>query len=202
MSKGTLYVLSAPSGCGKGTVLAKVLSKMPDLSYSVSVTTREPRPGEVDGVDYFFISKEEFNNLIINDGLLEYAIFVENNYGTPKAPIMEKIESGKDVILEIETAGAMMVKAEYPEAVLIFMLPPSIEVLRRRLIKRGTESMEVIEKRVAQAIREIKHVPNYDYIFINDKLDDAVDDLIDIMKSAKHLSRLNNDTIKGVLQKC
>lgn len=202
MSKGTLYVLSAPSGCGKGTVIKQVRNLLPELYYSVSVTTRGPRPGEVDGVDYSFISKDEFNALVKNDGMLEYAIFVENSYGTPKAPIMERIESGKDVILEIETAGAMMVKAVYPEAVLIFMLPPSIDELRRRLIKRGTESMEVIDKRVAQAIREIKHTPNYDYIFINDKLDEAVADLIEIMKSAKHLSKLNNDTIKGVLQKC
>lgn len=202
MSKGTLYVLSAPSGCGKGTVLAEVFKEMPNLSYSVSATTRDPRTGEVDGVNYYFVSKDEFNELIKNDGMLEYATFVDNYYGTPKAQIMEKLDSGEDVVLEIETAGAMMVKAVYPDAVLIFMLPPSIGELRRRLIKRGTDSMEVIEKRVAQAIREIKHAPNYDYIFINDELEKAVSDMIAIMKSAKYLSKLNNDTIKGVLQKC
>lgn len=202
MSKGTLYVLSAPSGCGKGTVLAEVFKAMPNLSYSVSATTREPRPGEVDGVNYYFVSKERFSELINNDGMLEYASFVDNYYGTPKAQIMQKLEAGEDVILEIETAGAMMIKAVYPESVLIFMLPPSIGELRRRLIKRGTDSIEIINKRVAQAVREIKHAPSYDYIFINDELEKAVEDLTAILKSSKHLSKLNNDTIKGVLQKC
>lgn len=202
MSKGTLYVLSAPSGCGKGTVLAEVLKELPNLSYSVSATTREPRPGEVDGVNYYFVSKEKFSELINNDGMLEYACFTDNYYGTPKAQIMQKLDNGEDVILEIETAGAMMIKAVYPEAVLIFMLPPSIEELKRRLLKRGTESEEVIEKRIAQAAREIKHAPSYDYIFINDDLDKAIEDLMSILKSSKYLSKLNNDTIKGVLKKC
>ena len=134
--------------------------------------------------------------------MLEYATFVDNYYGTPKAPIEEKLAEGKDVILEIETAGAMMVKSVCPEAVLIFMLPPSIDELAHRLEGRGTETEEVIQKRVTQAYREIRLANNYDYVFVNDNLSEAVDDLMMIMKSAKHLVNKNNEIIKGVLEKC
>ncbi len=202
MNKGMLYVLSAPSGCGKGTVLSELFKRTDNVFYSVSATTRAPREGEVDGVNYYFVTKERFLELVKNDGMLEYATFVDNYYGTPKAPIEKKLAEGKDVILEIETAGAMMVKAAFPEAVLIFMLPPSIEVLASRLVGRGTETDEVIGKRVAQASREIRLAGNYDYVFINDDLSGAVDDLMMIMKSAKHLVNKNNDLIKGVLEKC
>ncbi len=202
MNKGTLYVLSAPSGCGKGTVLGELLKRTDNVFYSVSATTRHPREGEVDGVNYFFVTKERFLELVKSDGMLEYATFVDNYYGTPKAPIEAMLAQGKDVILEIETAGAMMVKAVCPEAVLIFMLPPSIEELAKRLEERGTETRDAIEKRVAQASREIRLAGNYDYVFINDDLGRAVDDLIMIMKSAKHLVNKNNDLIKGVLEKC
>ncbi len=202
MNKGMLYVLSAPSGCGKGTVLSELFKRTDNVFYSVSATTRAPREGEVDGVNYYFVTKERFLELVKNDGMLEYATFVDNYYGTPKAPIEKKLAEGKDVILEIETVGAMMVKAAFPEAVLIFMLPPSIEVLASRLVGRGTETDEVIGKRVAQASREIRLAGNYDYVFINDDLSGAVDDLMMIMKSAKHLVNKNNDLIKGVLEKC
>lgn len=202
MNKGTLYVLSAPSGCGKGTVLNELFKREDNVYYSVSATTRQPREGEVDGVNYYFVTKERFLELVRNDGMLEYATFVDNYYGTPKAPIEEKLAEGKDVILEIETAGAMMVKSVCPEAVLIFMLPPSIEELAHRLEGRGTETEEVIQKRVTQAYREIRLVNNYDYVFVNDNLSEAVDDLIMIMKSAKHLVNKNNEIIKGVLEKC
>lgn len=202
MNKGTLYVLSAPSGCGKGTVLNELFKRTDNVYYSVSATTRQPREGEVDGVNYYFVTKERFLELVKNDGMLEYATFVDNYYGTPKAPIEKKLAEGKDVILEIETAGAMMVKSVCPEAVLIFMLPPSIEELVHRLEGRGTETEEVISKRVTQAYREIRLANNYDYVFINDDLSQAVDDLMMIMKSAKHLVNKNNDLIKGVLEKC
>lgn len=202
MNKGTLYVLSAPSGCGKGTVLGELFKRTDNVFYSVSATTRAPREGEVDGVNYYFVTKERFLELVRNDGMLEYATFVDNYYGTPKAPIEEKLAEGKDVILEIETAGAMMVKAVCPEAVLIFMLPPSIEELAHRLEGRGTETEEVIQKRVTQAYREIRLANNYDYVFVNDNLSEAVDDLMMIMKSAKHLVNKNNEIIKGVLEKC
>lgn len=202
MNKGTLYVLSAPSGCGKGTVLNELFKRTDNVFYSVSATTRSPREGEVDGVNYYFVTKEHFLELVKSDGMLEYATFVDNYYGTPKAPIEQKLAEGKDVILEIETAGAMMVKSVCPEAVLIFMLPPSIEELTERLRGRGTESEEVISKRVMEAYREIRLANNYDYVFVNDDLSEAVDDLMMIMKSAKHLVNKNNDLIKGVLEKC
>jgi guanylate kinase len=202
MNKGTLYVLSAPSGCGKGTVLNELFKRTDNVFYSVSATTRSPREGEVDGVNYYFVTKERFLELVKSDGMLEYATFVDNYYGTPKAPIEQKLAEGKDVILEIETAGAMMVKSVCPEAVLIFMLPPSIEELAERLRGRGTESEEVISKRVMEAYREIRLANNYDYVFVNDDLSEAVDDLMMIMKSAKHLVNKNNDLIKGVLEKC
>lgn len=202
MNKGMLYVLSAPSGCGKGTVLSELFKRTDNVFYSVSATTRQPRDGEVDGVNYYFVTKERFLELVKSDGMLEYATFVDNYYGTPKAPIEKKLAEGKDVILEIETAGAMMVKAACPEAVLIFMLPPSIDVLTCRLEGRGTESEEVISKRVAQASREIRLAGNYDYVFVNDSISEAVDDLMMIMKSAKHLVKKNKDIIKGVLEKC
>lgn len=202
MNKGTLYVLSAPSGCGKGTVLNELFKRTDNVFYSVSATTRSPREGEVDGVNYYFVTKEHFLELVKSDGMLEYATFVDNHYGTPKAPIEQKLAEGKDVILEIETAGAMMVKSVCPEAVLIFMLPPSIEELAERLRGRGTESEEVISKRVMEAYREIRLANNYDYVFVNDDLSEAVDDLMMIMKSAKHLVNKNNDLIKGVLEKC
>ena len=202
MNKGTLYVLSAPSGCGKGTVLNELFKRTDNVFYSVSATTRFPREGEVDGVNYYFVTKEHFLELVKSDGMLEYATFVDNYYGTPKAPIEQKLAEGKDVILEIETAGAMMVKSVCPEAVLIFMLPPSIEELAERLRGRGTESEEVISKRVMEAYREIRLANNYDYVFVNDDLSEAVDDLMMIMKSAKHLVNKNNDLIKGVLEKC
>lgn len=202
MNKGTLYVLSAPSGCGKGTVLNELFKRTDNVFYSVSATTRSPREGEVDGVNYYFVTKEHFLELVKSDGMLEYATFVDNYYGTPKAPIEQKLAEGKDVILEIETAGAMMVKSVCPEAVLIFMLPPSIEELAERLRGRGTESEEVISKRVMEAYREIGLANNYDYVFVNDDLSEAVDDLMMIMKSAKHLVNKNNDLIKGVLEKC
>lgn len=203
MNKGTLYVLSAPSGCGKGTVLGEVFKRIDNYYYSVSATTRAPRPGDVDGVNYYFVTKERFKELIESDGMLEYAVFADNYYGTPKAKIMEHIENGTDVILEIETAGAMMVKAVYPEAVLVFMLPPSLQELRRRLEGRGTETKEYVDKRIAQASREITLAHNYDYVFVNDELEKAVDDFILIMKASKRLVKNNNkELIKGVLEKC
>ena len=202
VQRGTLYVFSAPSGCGKGTVLKEVRKASSRLVFSVSATTRQPRPGEVDGVDYHFVTKESFTEHVRTGGMLEYAIFVDNYYGTPKDRVMSALDSGSDVILEIETAGAMMVKALYPEAVLIFMLPPSVEELKTRLIKRGTDSLEVIDKRVSQAMREISLACNYDYVFVNDRLDEAVQDMLSIMKAARLGVRQNKDLIKGVRKRC
>lgn len=198
MNKGTLFIISGPSGCGKGTVLAEIL-KDEGIFYSVSATTRSPRPGEVNGVNYHFFSKEEFEQLIENDGVLEYASYCENYYGTPRKPVEDALAEGKHVILEIEVQGAIKVMEKCPEAVSVFILPPSLKELRRRLNKRGTESEEVIEKRLSQAEREIKCADKYDYIMVNGELDVAVSDLKAIIKSQEFKCENNKNLIDEVL---
>ncbi|MCD7731874.1 MAG: guanylate kinase [Oscillospiraceae bacterium] len=202
MTKGVLYVFSAPSGCGKGTVLTELRKRMPELKYSVSATTRAPRDGEVDGVHYYFVTRERFDELVETGGMLEHATFCGNSYGTPKEKVFECLDNGIDVILEIETKGAMMVKESYPEAVMIFMLPPSIGELRRRLENRHSETEEVIDGRVKEAAREIAVAENYDYVFVNDDVSEAVETLYRIMTVSKNLVKINQDLIKGVLDKC
>lgn len=202
MNKGTLYIISAPSGTGKGTIVAELLRADPSIFFSVSATTRAPRDGDVHGVNYLFVSREEFLEMANNGGMLEYAEFCENFYGTPAKPVKDALEAGRDVILEIETVGAMKVMKSCPEAVSIFILPPSIAELRRRLEVRGTETKEVIDKRVAEAKAEIEKAPNYDYIVVNDDLETAVEDVKTVMKAAKKVKKLNIETIKGVLSKC
>lgn len=202
MSRGTLYIISAPSGTGKGTIVAEVLKSDPNIHFSVSATTRAPREGETDGVNYYFISREEFLELINNGGMLEHAEFCGNHYGTPKKAVYDKLEAGRDVILEIETVGAMKVKSVCPEAVSIFILPPSLSELRRRLQTRATDSEEVIERRVAEARAEIEKSRAYDYIVVNDDLQKAIDDVKAVMSAAKRMTKLNQDTIEGVLKKC
>lgn len=199
MNKGLLIVVSGPSGCGKGTILAEVL-KNGNLYYSVSATTRAPRPGEVDGVNYSFLTKEKFEELINNDGMLEYACYCGNYYGTPKEQVMKNLENGKDVILEIEVQGALKVMETCPEAVFIFILPPSIKELRRRLNKRGTEAEDVIEKRVAQAVSEIKLANKYNYIMVNGELEKAIDDLISIINAEKMTRKRAEYLINEVLE--
>lgn len=182
MNKGRLIVFSAPSGCGKGTMLEEIC-KDDKFSCSISATTRAPRVGEVDGVNYHFLTREAFEKLIAEDGMLEYAQYCENYYGTPLKPVNDMLDAGKNVILEIEVQGAMKVKALRPDALLIFVLPPSISELRRRLLKRGTEELDVIEKRVSQATREIDEAVNYDYVIVNDALEDAVADFKAVIKA-------------------
>lgn len=191
MNKGTLFIVSGPSGCGKGTVLAEII-KQDNIYYSVSATTRSPRPGEVNGVNYHFLSKDEFEKLIENDGVLEYANYCGNYYGTPKKPVEDMLAEGKNVILEIEVQGALKVMDKCPEAVSVFILPPSLKELRRRLHKRGTETEEVIEKRIGEAAGEIRKAVNYDYVMINGELETAVPDLLSIINSQK-LKKENSD---------
>lgn len=183
--RGLLVVFSGPSGSGKGTVLKEALKRDENLSVSVSVTTRAPREGERDGVDYIFYSKEQFENLIKEDGFLEWACFCENYYGTPKAEIEKKLTEGKDVILEIEVQGAMKVKEACPEAVLVFNMPPSKEELKNRLVGRNTDAPEVIEKRLATSIWEISQAENYDYIIVNDIVEDAAHRLLSVIEGEK-----------------
>lgn len=199
MSKGTLFIVSGPSGCGKGTVLAEIL-KQDNVYYSVSATTRAPRPGEINGVNYHFLSKDEFEKLIENGGMLEYANYCGNYYGTPKKPVEDMLVEGKNVILEIEVQGALKVMEKCPEAVSVFILPPSLKELRRRLHKRGTETEEVIEKRIGEAAGEIRKAVNYDYVMINGELEIAVSDLLSIINSQKLKKENSEYLIDEVLE--
>ena len=202
MNRGTLYIISAPSGTGKGTIVSEILKADPNIHFSVSATTRAPREGEKDGVNYYFISREEFQGLVDSGGMLEHAEFCGNCYGTPKKAVFDKLADGHDVILEIETVGAMNVKAACPEAVSVFILPPSLKELRHRLESRGTESEETVAKRIAEARGEIGKARNYDFVVVNDDLEKAIEDVREVMRAAKKLTKLNHDTIEGVLNKC
>ena len=174
---GRLFVISGPSGAGKGTICKKLLESV-DISISTSMTTRAPRPGEIDGKDYYFVTVDEFEEKIANGGILEYAMVFDNIYGTPKDMVIKQLERCRDVILEIDVQGGLQIKKKMPEqAVLVFVLPPDLTTLRQRIIDRGTETEEVIDKRFNEAINEIKLIGEYDYYVVNDELDDAVYDL-------------------------
>ncbi len=198
-SKGRMIVVSAPSGCGKGTILAEIL-KSDKYYYSVSATTRAPREGEQDGVNYHFISKEKFEQLINENGMLEYAEYCGNYYGTPKKILEDKMAEGINVILEIEVQGAMKVKKLCPDALFIFIVPPTISELERRLKKRGTESDEVIQKRVAEAAGEIRQAVNYDYVLVNAALEDAVEDFKTIIRAEQMKTAFSKSIINEVLE--
>lgn len=169
-TKGLLIVLSGPSGVGKGTVCSALRSRVPELVYSVSATTRSPRIGEVDGINYFFKSREEFLSMIDNDQLLEHAEYVGNYYGTPRDFVEETIAGGKDIILEIEVQGALKVKEKFPEGIFIFLTPPSLDELKDRIVGRGTESQDTINHRMSVAVDEMELIKHYDYAVINDEI--------------------------------
>jgi guanylate kinase len=193
--KGLLIVVSGPAGSGKGTVLSRLLAD-DNYRYSVSATTRAPRPGEVDGVNYHFLTKERFEELISADRFLEYAQYAENYYGTPLDPVLDQLEQGNDVILEIELQGALQVKKRMPQAVLVFIAPPSFEELEDRLRGRGTESEEVILRRLAIARQECANMDQFRYIVVNDEVADAADRLRAVILSQRCLQENCRFTLK------
>ena len=177
MNKGLLIVISGPSGVGKGTVLKSVFENDDNLVYSVSCTTRDPRPGETDGVEYHFISKETFQDNILNGKMLEYATYCDNFYGTNAEYVEKQRNMGYDVVLEIEVQGALQVMKKIPDAVSLFVAPPSFEVLKQRLTGRGTESQDVVESRIKRAYEDISHMDEYTYVVVNDIVEKACDDV-------------------------
>lgn len=195
-NKGLLVVVSGPSGAGKGTICKAFLKNHENVFLSVSATTRKPRPSEIDGTHYHFLSEERFKEMIADDGFIEWACFCENYYGTPKKAVTDMLDSGKDVILEIEVQGAMKVKEKFPEAVFVFVLPPSMSVLRSRLEGRQTETQEVIEKRLSTALWELSNVKEYDYILINDEVESATERLLEILAGEKQSVKRNEEFLK------
>ena len=183
--KGQLIVLSGPSGVGKSTVIAELLGQRPNIYFSVSYTTRQPRVGEQDGVNYNFVSRQEFERMIAEDELLEYAEYVDNYYGTSLKAIRDRLGAGTDVLLDIEVQGAAKVKHRCPDALFIFIIPPSFEELSRRLHKRNTDSEDVISDRLEKARVEFREIPNYDYLVINDKVSGAVEEIEAILTAAE-----------------
>lgn len=198
MEKGLLIVISGFSGAGKGTVVKRLLSDYDSYALSISMTTRKPRDGEQEGVHYFFREREDFEAKIAEDGFVEYAQYCGNYYGTPRAYVEEQLEAGKDVILEIEIQGALKIKEKFPEALLLFITPPSADELKKRLIGRGTETMEVVEKRMARAIEESQGIEEYEYLVVNDDLSECVKEIHEIVDAAKNTPYRNKDFLEKI----
>lgn len=201
MSKGFLFVISGPAGTGKGTVCKELLNRNKDIVFSVSATTRKPRIGEDEGVNYFFIEKEKFKTMVDDNEFLEYAYVHTDYYGTPKKFVMDKIQEGEIVLLEIDVQGAMQIKKNYSEAVFVFLLPPTMEELKNRIIKRGTETEENIKRRFENAFKELDFVGNYDYFVINNEIEDAVADIESIIKAEKLRVKRHSDIKNKLISK-
>lgn len=195
MRKGLLILISGPSGTGKGTVCDLLRQKHPEISYSISATTRQPRPGEQDGVNYYFYTKEKFREMIDQGQLLEWAEVYGNFYGTPKQKVLDRLEAGEDILLEIDTQGALNVMKVMPEGLFIFLLPPSLEELAARLKGRGTETEESLHRRLGAAVDEIKLATKYRYVVVNDKVEDAQETIAKIIEAEHHRSDLNESLL-------
>ncbi|MBE0450056.1 MAG: guanylate kinase [Clostridia bacterium] len=196
--KGLLIIVSGPSGAGKGTICKELIQRDESIVVSVSATTRAPRHAEVDGKSYHFITKQMFESMIENGGFLEYAEVYDNYYGTPKDFVIEKITNGENVLLEIDIQGALQVKQKYPEGIFVFVLPPSMETLKNRIVGRGSETPESLEKRMSSAYQEIEQIKNYDYFIVNDTVECSTDVLQAIITAEK--CRVNAD-IKDIVVK-
>lgn len=196
--KGILMVLSGFSGAGKGTLVKQLIRKYDNYALSVSMTTREPREGEREGVEYFFTTRERFEETIVQNGLVEYALYCGNYYGTPRAYVEEQLAAGKNVILEIEIQGALKIKKKFPESLLVFVTPPSAEELKRRLEGRGTEGPEVIARRLARASEESEGIEAYDYIVVNDKLEECVEELHRLVEASRRAPVRSQELIKEI----
>lgn len=198
--EGILLVVSGPSGAGKGTICSAVREKYPDLEYSISMTTRAPRNGETEGVSYFFRTDEQFKKLVEEDAFLEYARVYDHYYGTPKKYVLDKIQAGRSVLLEIDIQGAMQVKKRYPKGVFVYIVPPSLEILSQRIHARGTDSEEVIQNRMAQITNELSMMHQYDYVVVNDVLEDAVHKTCAIIEAEKCKLSRNEGQIETVFK--
>ncbi len=196
--KGILIVVSGFSGTGKGTLMKQLVQSYDNYALSVSMTTRSPRPGEEEGKEYFFVSREEFVSQIKNDGLIEYASYCEHYYGTPRKYVEAELEAGRDVILEIEIQGALKVREKYPTALLLFVMPPNAAELRKRLEKRGTEGPAIIRMRLERALEEAKGIEKYDFIVINDKLEECVRNMHSLIQAAHETPERNEELIDNI----
>ncbi len=194
--QGILVVVSGFSGAGKGTLIKAMLDRYHSYALSVSATTRAPREGEVDGREYFFVTREKFEQMIEEEQLIEHAVYVNNYYGTPRQYVFQQMADGKDVILEIEIQGALKIKERFPDALLLFVMPPSADELKRRLVGRGTETMEVIDQRLHRAAEEAEGMTSYDYILINDKVDTCVDAMHQLIQAQHRRVSGNLDFIQ------
>lgn len=199
MNKGGIFIISGPSGSGKDTLLKELFKKCPQIKFSISSVTRDMREGEVEGEKYNFISREKFEYMIKNHMLLEYNVYVGNYYGTPKQPVLDASKNGDDIIIEVDVNGAARIRKKLPQAISIFIMPPSFEELERRLSGRGTETKEVIAERMNSALSEIERATEYDYVVVNDDIDTAVHDIMQIIAGSRLMLKRQKHIIKEVL---
>lgn len=199
MNKGGVFVVAGPSGSGKDTLFKELFKRKPEIKFSISSITRPMRVGEVEGEKYNFITREKFLNMLENDELLEYNEYIGNYYGTPKAPVIAAIEKGEDILIEVDVNGAKEICQKLPEAVTVFIMPPSYQELKRRLSGRGTETQDLIDKRMKEALNEIARATEFDYIVVNDDLKTAVDDIIEVISSSRLTLKRQKNLIDGVL---